>query len=179
MSKELSGTSHAAQPWRNSAVFAASYFFFSLFCTVFAVFLGWLIDSNFVAVNIGDIMWKFAIDLLTPFTNVLLVIFVPSAWWLGLTVLTFIFPVAADGYAVAPGSSREGYKNRLATVLSGVGMALNLAVIANLIIGTFGPDQPIGGPIYPVLSSLTPAIAASLAFAALLVSTLRRKPDKL
>ena len=178
MSKELTGTSRAAQSWRNSAVFAASYFFFSLFCTVFAVFLGWLLDSNFPSVDVGDILWKFAIDLLAPFTNVLSVIFVPGAWWLGLTVLTFVFPAAADGNAGAPSSSREGYKNRLATVLSSVGVALNLAVITNLIRGSFGPDQPIDGPIYPVLSSFTPALAASLVFAVLLVSTLRRKPDK-
>lgn len=179
MYNELSGASRASQSWRYSAVFLASYIAFSFFCAMFATFLGWLFDSNFPSVDLGDVLWKFAIDLLAPFANVLLVIFVPSTWWWGLTVLTFVFPMAADGYSGAPSSSSEGDKTRLITVLSGVGMALNIAVITNLILDYLGPDQPIGGPIYPILSSLTPAAATLLAFAVMFVSTLRRKSDKL
>lgn len=168
-----------AQSWRNSAVFATGYVSMSIILTLLGTVIGLITDLKFPKVGLGDIVWKFAIDLFTPFTNILMVIFTPSAWWLGLPLLSFFLPVAADGNARArmPGGVRRAVRSE--SILAITGIALNTAAALWIVLTSIRPDLSFNEQIYPIASAASSAVAASLAFAVLLVAKRHEKRDKL
>lgn len=165
--------------WKNSIYFSVAYLACLFSFTLTTIISGEYLDLTFPAVGIGDFVQQFSSQAISPIIGIFIAATSPQFLWIAASAVSFLLPLVADLEESARSMTPGKISRNLARVGSLLGAFMNLGVAIGIYTITVRPDLNFGSQFRVVAFAVSPSLAASVAFAVLLIATWRRKTDKL